>query len=68
MLYPDLQSLDLSQVSFLSLLQPPPLCILLLDELHLSGGTGGRGHGYVLSRWVLTREKKIHSHYLCVHV
>lgn len=37
MLYPHLKSLDFSQMSFFSLLQPPPLCILLLDELHLPG-------------------------------
>lgn len=36
LLYPDLQPLDLSQVGLLSLLQTPPLRILLLDELHLS--------------------------------
>ena len=39
-LYPDLQALDLSQVSLLSLLQPPPLRILLLDKLHLSEAAG----------------------------
>lgn len=50
--YPDLQPLDLSQVGFLSLLQPPPLCILLLNELHLSGETRGRGESNVLSRCV----------------
>lgn len=33
--HPDLQSLDLSQVGLLSLLQTPPLRILLLDKLHL---------------------------------
>lgn len=44
-LYPDLQALDLGQVSFLSLLQPPPLRILLLGELHLSGETRWRRGG-----------------------
>lgn len=65
MVYPDLQALDLSQVSFLSLLQSPPLCILLLDKLHLSGGTSGRGDCNVLCRCVLTQENSTH---LCVCV
>lgn len=49
LIYPDLQALDLCQVSFLSLLQPPPLCILLLDKLHLSEETRRRRDGDVLS-------------------
>lgn len=53
--YPDLQSLDLSQVSFLSVFQPPPLRILLLDKLHLSGETRGRGDRNVVSRCERTR-------------
>lgn len=65
--YPDLQPLDLSQVGFLSLLQPPPLRILLLNKLHLSGETRGRGESNVLSRCVcvcvLAQESKIHSSY-----
>lgn len=62
MIYPDLQALDLGQVSFLSLLQPPSLSILLLDKLHLSGGRRGRvvmwcdeGRGCVV-----TQENRIH--------
>ena len=51
LVYPDLQALDLSQVSFLSLLQPPPLSILLLDELHLSGKTTGREGGREIALW-----------------